>query len=48
MFLSDIATADGKKVDSSYIKDRRNSFKRTLGRHRSTFEYGLEFPSDQD
>ena len=48
LFWSDIATADGKKVDTSYKNDWRDSFERTLGSHRSTFEYGLEWPSDQD
>ena len=48
LFWSDIATADGKKVDWSYRNDWKDSFEHTLGRHRSTFEYGLEWPSDQD
>jgi len=42
LFWSDIATADGKRVDTSYRNDWKDSFERTLGSHRSTFEYGLE------
>ena len=48
LFLSDIATADGRRIESAYVRHWKNSFEGTLGRHHSTFEYGLEYPSDQD
>ena len=48
MFLSEFATADGRRIESAYVRHWKNSFEGTLGRHRSTFEYSLEFSLDQD
>ena len=43
LFLSDIATANGRRIENTHVRHWKNSFKGTLGRHHSTLEYGLEF-----
>ena len=48
LFLSDIATANGKKINLIYLTGWMVSFEGQLGRHRSVFEYGRECPTDQD
>ena len=48
LFLSDIANADGTKIDKTYADDWRFSFEGRLGRHRSTLEFGEECPTDQN
>ena len=48
LFWSDIATANGKKIDPIYLADWEMSFEGQLGRHRSVFEYGRERPTDHD
>ena len=48
LFLSDIANADGTKIDKTYADNWRWSFEGTLGRHRPTLEFGAECPTDQN
>ena len=48
LFLSDIVTADGRKLEQEYLYDWQQSAEYHLGKHRSQFEFGRECPSDAD
>ena len=48
IFLSCISTATGTKVDEVYLRSWKESHEGQLGRHRSTFPFGKEFPLDSD
>ncbi|EJK72406.1 hypothetical protein THAOC_06066 [Thalassiosira oceanica] len=48
LFLSDIVTADGKKLEETYLQDWRQSIEYQFGKHRSQFEFGTECPLDSD
>ena len=48
LFLSDIATADGEKLDEAYLQDWHQSEEFQLGRHRSNFGFGRECPTEAD
>ena len=48
LFMSDIATADGRKIDKTYLRDWKDSFEGQLGKHRSRYKFGLELPLKQD
>ena len=48
IFISDIATANGKRVDPIYFFSWQESYERVLGKRRSRFIYGEERPSDKD
>ena len=48
LFMSNIATADGRKTDKTYLRDWKDSFKGQLSKHRSCYEFGLEHPLKHD
>ena len=48
IFISDIATANGSKIDSTYIRDWHNSLEGYLGKHRLYYEFGREELTAQD
>ena len=48
LFLSDIVTADGRKIDPSYVGDWTSTQEYQLGKHRSQFEFGRECPTPAD
>merc|ERR1740139_156499 len=41
-------TAKGNRFDPSYLRDWRESFKDSLGGHRSAFGFGKECPTDAE
>ena len=48
LFLSDIATANGRKINPIYLTDWTGSLEGQLRQHRSVFKYGQECPTDED
>ncbi|EJK54586.1 hypothetical protein THAOC_25770, partial [Thalassiosira oceanica] len=48
LFMSDIVTADGTKIESTLLFDWTESAEYELGKHRSRFEYGREAPTASD
>ena len=46
--MSDIATADGRKIDKTYLRDWKDSFEGQLGKHRLRYEFSLEHLLEQD
>jgi len=48
LFMSDIVTADGTKIDATYLSDWTESAEFELGKHRSQFEFGREAPTTSD
>ena len=48
LFLSDIVTADGRKLEQEYLYDWQQSAEYEFGKHRSQFEFGRECPSEAD
>ena len=48
MFLSDIATAVGNKVDNYYMEDWTLGHEGTTGRRRSELVFGKECPTKED
>ena len=48
IFISDIATAIGSKIDSTYVGDWHSSLEGYLGKHRSYYKFGREVPTTQD
>ena len=46
--MPDIATADGRKIDKTYLRDWKDSFKDQLGKHRLRYIFFLEHPLKQD
>ena len=46
--MSDIATADARKIDKTYLRDWKASFEGQLDKHRSRYEFGLELPLKRD
>ena len=48
MFLSDIAAANGQKIEESYLSDWMSSYEFSMGKHRSQFEFGAECPTNSD
>lgn len=46
IFVSDIATASGSTIDWTYIGDWHNSLDGYLGKHRSYYEFGKEWPTE--
>ena len=48
LFLSDIATANGRKINPIYLTDWTGSLEGQLGQHRLVFEYDQECPTDEE
>ena len=48
MFLSDIVTAGGNKVNKYYVKDWMLGHEGTTGRRRSDLVFGKEYPTKED
>ena len=48
LFLSDIVTADGIKLEEAYLHDWQQHREYQFGKHRSQFEFGTECPSNSD
>ena len=48
IFLSDIATAKGDKIDRLLLSDWQETHKVRLGKNRSTITFGLEIPNKGD
>ena len=48
VFLSDIATARGDKVDPTYLTDWRESHEGSIGKNRSKTTFGKERPTKED
>ena len=48
MFLSDIATAGGNKVDSYYVEDWTLGHEGTTGKRRLDLVFGKEYPTRED
>ena len=46
LFWSDIATANGARIDSVYVRDWRTTLEGRLGKHRSRFKFSQECPTD--
>ena len=42
LFVLDITTANGQRLESNCITDWKNSHEAGLGKHRSTYHYGKE------
>ena len=43
-FMSNIAMADGRKIDKTLLRDGIDSFEGQLGKHRSRYKFGVEHP----
>ena len=48
LFLSDIVTAKGKRIERDYLRSWREAQKWSLRRHRTRYEYGPESPTKED
>ena len=48
LFFSDICTANGKRIDRVYLRDWTETPEYLLGQHRSVYDIGLEYPTDED
>ena len=48
MFLSNIATAGGGKINRTYTEDLKESHEGKAGRHRSKLIFGTEHPTRED
>ena len=48
IFLSDIATAKGDKIDRLLLSDWRETQEGRLDRNRSTITFGMEMPTKED
>lgn len=48
VFLSDIATAGGEKIDSYYADGWTQGHEGTTGKHHSKLVFGKEFPTKED
>ena len=48
LFMSDITTANGRRLESSCASDWRNFHEADLGKHRSKYHYGKERPTKED
>ena len=48
LFLSDIVTAKGKRIERDYLRSWRESHEGSLERHRTRYKYGPESPTKED
>ena len=48
LFLSDIVTANGRQLDPIYLSSWYELYKQYLGKMRSLFSFGQEWPTDND
>ena len=47
-FVSSITAANGRSIKSNCITDWRDSHETDLGKHRSKYPYGREYPTNEN